>query len=338
MAKESHQSVFVLLHQTKPEHQPDYALLTREYLPEDFFHPAYFFMRPDGTEVDTANRHCHEALAAKQMIDILKEIRKAWGPGLSEADYAKHGATLGEAEKLLAAGDASAARAALKPLAALRQKCGLADRARADLRFLDAIEALAKEVPAGEVADKVGRGDLVGALRELRRRAARDETAEVAAGKVIEVLKGNVKLAPVRYEPLVLQGISYHYLRAEWSTGLPPFCGLSVELAYLTDDGRALLGWGTFDDVAPFRRHRAAASLTGGFLRGARVANLRVRLMVGDALLAEELLRPAPAEFPVEKGGVVSGPDLISPDETLGTFVRGRLRGEWQVGRCPLAW
>jgi hypothetical protein len=338
MAKESHQSVFVLLHQTREDCKPSYALLTREYLPEDFFHPAYFFLRPDGSEVDTANRHCHEALAAKQMVDILKDIRKAWGPGLTEADYAKHKAALAAAEKLVTDGDAAAARTALKPLAALKARCGLADRARACLRFLDAVEALAKELPAGEVAERARRGDLAGALRELRRRASTDEASRAAADRVLEVIRSFVKLARVRYEPLVLAGVSYHYLRAEWSTDLPAFSGLTVELGYLADDGRALLGFGTFDEVAPFCRHRAAAGLTGGFLRGARVANLRVRLFIGDVLLAETLLAPAPAEFPAEADGVRTGPDLLSPDETLGTNVRGRLRGEWGVGGFPGRW
>ncbi len=335
LLEESRKSVFVFLHQTREETHPSYHLITREYLEEDFLHPVYFFLRPDLTEVSKENRHHHEALGPSQIRDVLVETRKEWGAGLSEADYAKHRAALAEAEARLAAGAFAEAKALFAPLAGLKARCGIRDRAAAALRFIAALAGLSAEAAplGGEPVALLGRGDLPGALRELRR-ADRGEAGKALAEKVLVAIREFVRLRPLRYEMLLLTTGTYHYLRAEWESDLPPFSGLALQLSYRTDDGKTSESYGLYDRVQPFRHHRAAVSVTSRDLRLAKVANARAQLWLGDVLLHEELLRKEPADFPEDESHVKVGPDPLPPDETLGAWVKSEGR-EWKVGRYP---
>ena len=107
-----------------------------------------------------------------------------------------------------------------------------------------------------------------------------------------------------------------------------------AQLSYLTDAGKTHEGYGAFDQVPPFRRHRTAVSVTSRDIRLAKIANARAQLWLGDVLVQEVKLHDEPADFPADESNVKVGPEPLGADETLGWWVKSQPR-EWQVGRYP---
>jgi hypothetical protein len=175
------------------------------------------------------------------------------------------------------------------------------------------------------------RGELVTTFRTLRK--AGDDAAEDFLPAVIDALKETIRLQPLRLDRVFADQRSYYYLRAEWATDLMPFSGLTLTLAYLTDRGQTLEGHATYDRVRPYKRHRAATSLSSRMLRLADVTNARIQLWIDDFLLAEHLWKAdGPKDFPHEDSNVTIGPDLLGEKETLGAGVKADLR-RYRVGR-----
>ena len=87
-----------------------------------------------------------------------------------------------------------------------------------------------------------------------------------------------------------------------------PFSGLTLTIAYLTDKGKTLEGFATYDQVRPYKHHRAATSLSSRMLRLADVTNARLQLWIDDFLLTEQLWKAdGPKEFPYEDSNVQVG-------------------------------
>ena len=340
LAKASHDYVFVWLHQTQADSCASYKLVTEEFLEEEFLHPAYIFLRPDGTEIDKANRHHHEAITAQLILKILDRAQKDWGRGLSEKDYGEARASMDRALSLFVEKNEEESRKLLAGLAKLRERCGIRERAEAMLGEMAIRKKLLADWTAREgvrqgLAESVERtlrsGELVTTFRTLRK--ASDEAAESFLPAVTEALKETIRLRPLRLDRVFADQRSYYYLRAEWETDLMPFSGLTLTLAYVTDEGMTLEGFGTFDRVRPYRHHRAATSLSSRMLKLQDVANARIQLWIDDFLLAESYWKAdGPKEFPREDSNVVVGPDLLREEESLGVGVRAQLR-RYQVGR-----
>ncbi|MHC4860350.1 MAG: hypothetical protein ACYTDY_09700 [Planctomycetota bacterium] len=343
MAKASLKYVFVFLHQTREDSRPSYELVTKEYLEESFLHPVYFFLRPDGTELDKKHRHHHEALAGQQILKILQKIQKEWGPGLSIEQYEKAKADLAKADELLAAGDEDGAKGILEKLAKLKARCGVKDRAKAMLIEIELTRRLLeawrkKEGVPPALGEQVAKGlsgrDLVAVFKMLR--AAKPKPAPDPVGSFLDevtiALREAIRLNPVRLDEVYIGTRTFYYLRAEWETSLSPFDGLVLQIGYVTDQPKTLEGWAVFDKVAPHKHHRAACSLSSLDLRLRDVANVRAQLWIGDFLLHESLLKKEPTQFPEEQSHVTVGPDLLRVDETLGVSSHSRLR-EYNVGR-----
>ena len=334
--KTSRNYVFVYQHQTREDSVDSYRLVTEEYLPEDFLHPAYFFLRPDGTEADPANRHHHEALSAGQMEKILAGIQKEWGRGLDEKDYAAAKAKLEEAEAHLAAGEREAAVPLLEELAKLRERCGIKDRAKAWLTLIGEADALLPAVAeaSADAAKSLGALDVVGAWRTLGRMDG--EAPEALAGKLLDAIRAHVRLAPVRLERVFLSTGSLYYLRAEWATELPQFDGLVLQLSYLTDAPKSFEGFAKYREMEPFGHHRAAFSMSHRAFRLKDVVNGRAQLWLDGVLLGESLKAETPADFPWVDESVMEGPELLGEDDTLGARVKAKLE-DYRIGRYPPA-
>jgi hypothetical protein len=344
LAKASVDNMFVFLHQTAEEPSGSYKLVTEEYLEEKFEHPAYFFLRPDGTEVSELNRHHHMAITAQLILKILKKIQKDWGRPLSVKEYKAAKADMVEAEKLFLAGKGEEAKKLLTKLSRLKARCGLKARASAMLSEMEVREKLlaawnAKEgVPekfAGEIEYSLRTGELVKAWRALRKSG--ETAAEEMVPPVTEALKELIRLRPLRMDKVYADTRAYYYLRAEWRTDMVPFDGLVLTLAYLAEGGKTFEGYATYDHVKPNNRHRAATSLSSRDLRLKNLVNARIQLWVDDLLIGESLWKPErPKDFPVEKSHVVVGPDLLKENESLGVSSHSNFKN-YAVGRYPPA-
>ncbi|MEN8151715.1 MAG: hypothetical protein ABFS86_18005, partial [Planctomycetota bacterium] len=293
MAKATHEYVFVWQHQTEPDSCESYKLVTEEFLEETFLHPAYIYLRPDGTEIDKELRDHHMSIPGQKMLQILDRAQKEWGRGLTEAEYAKHRETMKEAEELFVARKGEEAKKLLKGLGKLRQRCGLKERAKAMLAEMAVREKLLAEWNAREdtrpalkasIERSLRIGEIVPAWRTLRK--ASDDVAEEFEKKVLEALSELIRLKPIRLDRVFADQRSYYYLRAEWETDLMPFTGLVLTLAYMTDRDRTLGGYAKFDQLRPYRHHRAATSLDSRMLKLQDVTNARVQLWLDDVLLA----------------------------------------------------
>jgi hypothetical protein len=336
--------MFVLLHQTAEDSGASYKLVTEEYLEENFLHPAYFFLRPDGTEADEANRKHHMAMTAQFILKVLNRIQKDWGRPLSVKEYTAAKAQMVDAEKLFNAGKGEEAKALLAKLSRLKARCGLKERAKAMLREMGIREKLlaawnAKEgVPenfAKEIEHALRTGHLVKAWRMLGKSG--ETAAEEMLPPVTEAIKELIRLKPLRMDKVYAESRAYYYLRAEWQTDMVPFDGLVLTLAYLAEGGKTFEGFATYDHVKPSRRHRAATSLSSRSLRLKNLVNARLQLWIDDLLIAESQWKAdGPKVYPVEKSHVVVGPDLLKEEESLGVSNHSQFR-KYGVGRYPPA-
>lgn len=332
LEKASREAVFVYQHQTRPDSAGSYRLIAEELMPEEFLHPVYLILRPDGTEADEANRHCHEALSARQIEKMIDGVARDWGKGLSGRDWEEARDALAAAEEQVAAGKVDEARPALEKLAKLRARCGVKDRAVALLDLIDRARKLAGAVAETDppAAARLASLDLVGAWRLLRKSTA--DGADAAAEQVLAEIRRFVRLRPVRLDKLLLSTGTLYYLRAEWETDLPAFDGLVLQMGYLTDAPKSFEGFATFDAVEPCRHHRAAFSMRAVDFRLHDVVNARAELWLDGVLVAEERMAKTPAEFPFESESVMVGPDLLTESDTLGSRVKATLR-KYELGR-----
>lgn len=340
VAKASLDYVFVFQHQTRASSCDSYKLVTEKWLPEDFLHPVYLFLRPDGIEANEEDRNYHTALSGQKILKVLQKIQKEWGPGLRKKKYEAANAEIDEANALMAKGDWKGGEKLLRKVAGMKARCGVRDRAAATLAGLDVrkelveawrgIEGVGKDRGV-EVDRLLAAGDLPGAYRILRR-AAREGPETEFRERVVEALRKMIRLEPVRFEKLILKAGTYHYVYAEWATDLPPFDGLVLQLSYVTDRDRTLESYGVYDSVAPNRHHRAAVSLSYRDLRMQEVENVRVQLWVEDVLLHESLWKESPTEFPEDTSHVKWGPELMTEEDNLGVSNHSKLR-ESVIGR-----
>lgn len=330
--KASRDAVFVYQHQTRPDSAESYRLVAEEWLPEEFEHPVYLILRPDGTEADPANRHYHQALPARQIEKMIDGVARDWGRGLSGRDWEEARDALAGAEEQIAAGKVDEALPALEKLAKLRARCGVKDRAAALLDLIGRARALAGAVAEtnAPAAARLAALDLVGAWRLLRKSTA--EGADAAAERILAEIRRFVRLRPVRLDKLLLSTGTLYYLRAEWETDLPAFDGLVLQLGYLTEAPKSFEGFATFDRVEPYRHHRAAFSMRSVDFRLKDVVNARAELWLDGVLVAEKRLAEKPAEFPYETQSVMVGPDLLTESDTLGSHVKATLR-KYELGR-----
>ncbi len=334
LARASRKYVFVLLHQTREDSRESYRLITEEYLPEEFLHPVYFFLRPDGTEVDAGNRHHHEALGPSQILKILDGIQRRWGRGLTEKEYAKHGPVFAEGRALFSRGKPAEAAERLAPLAGLKARCGLRDRAAAmrdTARVSADLASEWRELGCPEralfrgVAGALRAGDLPGAWRRLRARAE-EGRLRAFREKIESELRRRIRLLPVRLSRVVAGGHIYWYLKAAWRSDLPAFDGLVLQLGYLCEGPRTCEGYARFDRVEPAPHHRAALSAAARDLRLRDVLDARARLWLDGLLLHESHHRRPPRAFPaMEDGHVLVGPDLLRKEDALAVDYRAKL-------------
>lgn len=337
-------AVFVFLHQTQAASDPSYAITTREYFEEDFFHPAYVFLRPDGTELDKKHRNHHLTISAGYIDDVFAGIRKEWGSkGLSPEAWEKTKASLAEAEEATVAGDPEKARGIFKRVAGSKTRCGAKDRALAALRVLDlrastaeawqALEGIDESLRAG-VGKLLSAGDLGGALLALDKAPGIGVGSALAGFRntLLAGLKEAIRLSPARLDRVFLSTGTYYYLRAQWATDLPVVNDLAVQLSYVTSRAETREGYAVYDAVRPYGRHRACVSMTSRDFGVADLSNARVQLWLGKHLLHESLFKAEPSEFPEEASHVTVGPDLLDAKETLGANVKADLR-EYEVGR-----
>jgi hypothetical protein len=343
LAKASQDFIFVWQHQTAADSCDSYRLVTEEFLPKDFLHPAYFFLRPDGTEVSKENRHHHEAISAQLILRILEETQKEWGKPLSGKDYEKAKAELAEAEAHYFASRADEARAVLEKLSRRRERCGVKERARTMLRDLEVrdrlLEAFRAEVPGDDPPEDLRRPEEMirrGRLDALYRwLGARDDgLSKALLPKVVEALRESIRLKPLKMDRVFLDDKSLYYLKAEWETDLAQISALVMQIGYVTDKKETFEGWAVYDEVRPSTHHRAATSLSSRDLRLADLVNARVQLWLDGLLLHESRLKPEATEFPEQAGNVIIGPDLLGPDETLNSGAQANMR-TYQVGRYP---
>jgi len=344
LAKASHDYLFVWLHQTEPDSCESYKLVTEEFLEETFLHPAYIYLRPDGTEIDKDYRAHHMAVAAQPMLKILSTAQREWGRGLSEKEYAEGRETMAKALGLFVDRQEAEAAKLLRGVAKLRARCGLRERAKAMLVEMEIRKRLLADWTAREgvregLAKSVERtlrnGELVTTFRTLVK--AGDDAAKDFLPVVTEALRETIRLRPLRMDKVYADNRAYYYLRAEWATDLMPFSGLTVTLAYVTEKGKTLEGFAKYDRMRPYKRHRAATSLSSRMLRLQDLTNARIQLWIDDFLLAESHWKDdGPKEFPYEESNVVVGPDLLREEETLGAGVKADLR-RYSVGRYPPA-
>jgi hypothetical protein len=325
--------------------QPSYKLITEKYLPEDFLHPAYFFLRPDGTEADEANRHHHEALPGQRILKILKAIARDWGRGLDRKSWLEAKKEIALAELQCLSGGWEGARERLTKVAALRARCGVKEQAKALLATLDARHRLLEEwrglegvpeVLVPRVAEALAAGNFPDVWRAIRnhRGSAKIPPVNAFREKVEEVLLEGIRLKPVVLDRIDLSGRTYWTLKAEWETTLPEIDGLVVQLSYLTERERTHESYVVLDDVRPYARHRAACCLDSRQLRLADVVNLKVELWLDDLPLHTSRLEEEPARFPEDESHVLFGPDLMEPHESLAAGGRYEIR-EFHVGRYP---
>jgi hypothetical protein len=345
LEKASKDFVFVWQHQTQADSKDSYKVITEEYFEEDFFHPAYLFIRPDLTEADPANRHHHESVSAQFILKTLRKIQKEWGKGLSEKDAEKPMAELASVEQPAAVGNWEVALPVLEKLAKLKARCGIRERAKRLLRLKEVGDELREgwnpfvakfgRAVSRKAGDAIRKSQLVWLYRIVEGETAPEGMEKEWAAyrdQVVAAMRETIRLRPVTMQKVFLSTGSYRYLRAVWQTDLPEFPGLVAHLAFLTSHPKTIEGHAVYDDVKQHLHHRAALSITTRDLRLRKITNLRVQLWIDGLLLHESLLNESPTEFPEDTSNVKVGPALLEEQDSLGVWTHSRVR-DYRLGR-----
>jgi hypothetical protein len=319
--------VFVFLHRDRAETILDYKRFTIEFLPEEFLHPQFFFLRPDGTEIDETLRNEHHAYAASQIVKILEtRIWPVTGKGLTPKLRDKAEQDLAKAKEALDAGKLDVAERALAPVLKLKPACGVKDRAAMlsdEIRARGELAAAWNELaatltdPPAEVAGAIATGDWMGARKTLLRRGAE---ARGLVGRIEEAVRKQFAVDEAHYQLIIAQDRGHHYLEVSFRTGPPIVESLTLEISALSQKGEVFEGHTLLHNLPPSSRHMACATLSSMALRGNLVQSFRARLYLGDLLVGEKIADGAPAAWPEPPArDVKTGPDFFQPGDAYHT-------------------